>query len=74
MKANNFYPSALEINMEGIEIPPPVPSSVITIDSGFSFSLSSIIIATAYPAFSMFLTFLTNVQSPLSAKKNAEWP
>jgi hypothetical protein len=73
MKFSNFYPSAFDINIDGMVIPPPVPSSVITIYSGFSFSLSSIMIATANPEFSIFLTFFTNVHSPLSAMKNAAW-
>jgi hypothetical protein len=56
------------MSMEGILIPAPVPSSDIMISLTFIF-VSSMITAKLPPAFSMFLTLVTNEQSPLSTKK-----
>jgi len=61
----------LETSIDGILIPAPVPSSDMTIEV-ISSSNSSIIMATAAPDSSAFLTFYTNEQFPLSASTNGE--
>ena len=63
----SFSPSFLLMSIEGILIPAPVPSSDMII-SLMSLFESSIITAKLPPAFSMFLTLVTNEQSPLSTK------
>jgi len=57
------------MSMAGILIPVPVPSSdIITLEMS-SWVLSSMITARLPPAFSIFLTFVTKLQCPLSTKK-----
>ena len=67
-KSLRIYPSLLLIIIAGILMPVPVPSSDMMTLLMSSF-LSSIITAKLPPAFSIFLTLVTNVQSPLSTKK-----
>ena len=64
----NNWPSFLLINIEGILIPAPDPSSDIIISLTLLLE-SSIITAKLPPAFSMFLTLVTNEHPPLSTKK-----
>ena len=67
----NFFsnsPSFLLISMDGILIPAPVPSSDMITSLTSSLELS-IMTAKLPPAFSMFLTLVTNEQFPLSTKK-----
>lgn len=61
----NLLPVSLPINMLGILIPVPVPSSPIIIFVMFS-SLSSITTTKEAPARSAFLTLVTNEQFPRS--------
>jgi hypothetical protein len=67
-KSLKIWPSFLEISIEGMRMPAPVPSSDIMM-SLTSSSVLSIMTAKLPPAFSMFLTLVTNEQSPLSTRK-----
>jgi hypothetical protein len=62
-----FIPSDLLISIEGILIPAPEPSSDIATYL-MSSSDESITIPTAPPASSIFLTFVTKLHPPLSAR------
>lgn len=67
----NFFkisPSFLPMSIEGILIPAPVPSSLMITLFTFS-TVLSITTARLPPALSIFLTFVANVQLPLSTKK-----
>ena len=70
-KSLSIYPSFFPINMAGILMPVPVPSSdmITLLMSSFE---SSMITAKLPPAFSIFLTFVTKVQWPLSTRKIGE--
>ena len=66
---NSFriFPSRSLMSIEGILIPAPVPSSDMMI-SFTSYPELSMMTAKLPPAFSIFLTLVTNEHSPLSTK------
>lgn len=68
----NISPSFLLMSKEGILIPALVPSSPKTTFLISSFSISSIIKASAPPYFSTFLVWVTKEQSLWSIKKNGD--
>jgi len=66
-----IYPYFALINIEGISIPAPVPSSERIVSVTFSFFVS-IISASAPPYFSIFLAIVTKEQLPLSTRNIGE--